>query len=183
MKKVTRFVSIFFILICSIAVFSSCDFLRKVSGRPTSEDLALMGRLLEMKEQMKIDSLQRAQDSIRIAKEAAMEQERLDSLRAVAKLDSMGTNLSDVFRFGDPENDIPGKFSAIIGVYRSNLTAAEKISAVRHNGFEPIVFNFAGGERAVCLISSDNLAEVADIVEKGRASNDCPKDAWIYVKH
>jgi len=183
MKKVTRFVSISFILIYCVAAFSSCDFLRKVAGRPTSEDLALGKRLLDMKEQMKADSLQRVHDSLQIAAQLIKEQEYRDSLSAVSRLDSMGTNLSGIFRFGEPQNDIPGKFSAIIGVYRSNYTAAEKMSEVRNNGFNPFAIVFEGGERAVCLISSDNLSDVADAIELGRTTKDCPKDAWIYVKH
>jgi len=183
MKKVTRFISISLILIYSVAAFSSCDFLRKVAGRPTSEDLALGKRLLEMKQQMKADSLRRVQDSLEIVAQLIKEQEYKDSLTAVARLDSMGTNLSAVFRFGEPQNEIPGKFSAIVGVYRSNYMAAEKMSAAIHNGFEPFTINFEGGERAVCLVSSDNLADVADAIEEGRRTKDCPFDAWIYVKH
>lgn len=182
MKKVTRFISISLILIGGINVFSSCDFLRRVAGRPTSEDLTLMSHLQQMKEQMRLDSLRRSEDSIRIAQELIARQQRADSLTAARRLDSMGTKLSPVFRFGVPENDIPGKFNAIIGVFRTDEMAVQVLSRARGNGFDPLIFNFPSGEKAVCLISSDELSEVEEVIREGRSTRDCPKDAWIYVK-
>lgn len=173
MKKVIRILLIF-----SILCISSCDFLRKVAGRPTEADLQAKAERIELRRQ-------EVRDSISAALEALRAKQIQDSLEAVAvarSLDSLGVKLSSVFRFGEPQEKLGYRYNLIIGVFRNRFIADSKYQIASNRGFSPFLIPFNGGINALCLCSSDSLGDVLDVYITGRKANVCPSDAWVYVK-
>lgn len=170
MKKVIRILLIF-----SILCTSSCDFLRKVAGRPTEADLKVKAECLE-------HSRQEAQDSISAALEALRAEQIRDSLEAVGTLDSLGVKMSSVFRFGDPLEGLECRYNLIIGVFRNKSIVDAKCKVAAGSGFQPFLISFDGGVTALCLCGSDSLGDVLDACLAGRKANVCPSDAWVYVR-
>lgn len=173
MKKVIRILLIF-----SILCVSSCDFLRKVAGRPTESDLKAKAERIECRRQEVQDSISAALEALR-AKEI---QDSLETVAAAGSLDSLGVKLSSVFRFGEPLEGLEYKYNLIIGVFRTRSIVDSKCRAASDSGFQPFLIPFNGGINALCLCSSDSLGDVVDVYIAGSKARVCPSDAWVYVK-
>lgn len=173
MKKISRI-----ILLAFMVVLSSCNFMRRVAGRPDSSELARKAVQIEARETY-------IKDSIRQAKRARQAREAVvtDSLAALPVLREHGVKLSDVFSFGQPVRELEHRYNLIIGVYRNPATAKTQMLKVASLGFTPLRIDFEGGECAVCLVADNSLEKVASRAAEGMALKACPRDAWIYVKH
>lgn len=172
MKKVIRILLIF-----SILCLSSCDFLRKVAGRPTEADLEAKAERIELRRQQ-------VRDSIIAAQEAALAlriQDSLETAAATHSLDSLGVKLSSVFRFGEPQEELEYKYNLIIGVFRNKSIADAKYKVASDWGFSPFLIPFNGGVNALCLCGSDALKDIVNAYAGGRTAGVCPRDAWVYV--
>lgn len=173
MKKVIRILLIF-----SILCISSCDFLRKVAGRPTEADLKAKAERIERRHQEVQDSISAVQEALR----AKQVQDSLETVAAAGSLDSLGVKLSSVFRFGEPLEGLEYKYNLIIGVFRTRSIVDSKCKAASDSGFQPFLIPFEGGVNALCLCGSDSLGVVLDAFLAGRKANVCPRDAWVYVR-
>lgn len=170
MKKVTTYITlvIFFLSI------TSCDFMRRVAGRPTSAEIAAKSEALELRRQQREDSLRFV---------AAIEAARRDSLVTVARVREAGVKISDKFFFGEPLQPLEKRYNLIIGVYRTSTMASKQIRDAQSKGFSVSSIFFKDGIRALCLVSDDDLKAVADVIENAVAAGVLPKDAWIYENH
>ena len=173
MKKVAVFFAIILFLFC----VDSCDFLRRVAGRPTSEEIRLRSTFVNAHKTSLPDSTRMPE-----TKSGEAESKQLDSLDAKRRTDSLGVKLSSVFRFGTPVKELEHKYNLIVGVFRQRTTATRYFNSYVSNGFSPSFIEFPTGETALCLGSSDALSDVADIIVEGRRKGLCPSDAWIYCK-
>lgn len=172
MKKVIRILLIF-----SILYISSCDFLRKVAGRPTEAEIEARAVYIE-------ERRQEIQDSVFASWKAQREAEVQDSIliaQTAHRLDSMGVKLSAVFRFGQPQEQLKYRYNLIIGVFRTKSIVDSECKAASDSGFQPFLIPFNGGINALCLCGSDSLGVVADTYVAGRKAKICPRDAWVYV--
>ena len=173
MKKRIRIVSI----ILTFLSLTSCDFVRKIAGRPTSGELAEKSELIEQRRKRQADSLQKL-ESERIIRENFLR----DSLAAAAVLKPLGIDFSYSFSFGEPVDGTLCRYNAVVGVYRTKGAADKALSHLRSKGCKPGRIFFSGGEMAVLLCSSDSLSEVVTTLMKARAAGGiCPKDTWIYI--
>ncbi len=168
MKKVATYIlfGAFFLNI------TSCDFFRKVAGRPTSDVIAYKSAALEQKRQQEKDSVNMA---------AALERSRRDSLSVVGEINALGVKLSDVFYFGDPIDGLQYKYHLVMGVYRTNKMAQQQLDDLSSKGFQPSTLLFKGGVQAVVLERSDDIAVIASTLKRAKAAGVCPKDAWVHV--
>lgn len=173
MKKISRII----LLVCMV-LLSSCNFMRRVAGRPDSSELARKSVQIEARETYIKDSIKQAKRA-RQAREAVVS----DSLAALPVLREHGVKLSDVFSFGQPVRELEHRYNLIIGVYRNPATAKTQMLKVASLGFTPLRIDFEGGECAVCLVADNSLEKVAARAAEGMALKACPRDAWIYVKH
>ncbi len=170
MKKVATYVlfGAFFLNI------TSCDFFRKVAGRPTSDIIAYKSMALEQRRQQIRDSL----DMV-----AALEKSRRDSLAVVGEINALGVKLSDVFYFGDPIDGLQYKYHLVMGVYRTNKMAQQQIDALAASGYQTYTLLFKGGVQAVVLERSDDISVIASTLKRAKASGVCPKDVWVHVNN
>lgn len=168
MKKLT----IYFVLALIFSTLTSCDFLRSVAGRPTSEQLAAKRQMIERREVEIRDSIRR-EEQIR-----KFEAEEAEGRQMLA---DAGFRTNNVFSFGAPLEALEHKYYVIIGVYRNSLTADEQVKSVSASGFFPSRIYFDGGIQAVVLCHSDRLKEIATTLNEARAGKVCPKDSWVYI--
>lgn len=168
MKKVGLYI-LFWVFFLNI---TSCDFIRTIAGRPTSEDIELKSKQLALQKKHEKDSLERA---------AAILKAQQDSIAAAQALREAGVRLSDVFAFGEPVTALEHRYHLIVGVYRTDSKAREQIDAARCAGFDVMTILFRNGVQAVAICASDDLKQIASAVEIGFACGVCPKDAWIHV--
>lgn len=175
MKKVTTI-----ILILSFLTLQGCDFLRRVAGRPTSDDLQAKAHAIELRDKSVSDSLERERERIRqelVAAEAA----RLDSLETVRQFEQMDVRLSSVFTYGAPLVPLQHKYNMICGVFRKADVARRHFNKLEQIGFEPAFIDFEGGVKALCVASSDRLSDLYAVYVHGRNIKAIPADSWVYV--
>lgn len=167
MKKVTTYITlvIFFLNI------TSCDFLRRVAGRPTSAEIACKSEALELRRQQREDSLRFV---------AAIEAARRDSVEKAARIRGLGIKISDVFFYGKPLEPLHHRYNLIVGVFRTNAMASKQMREVESAGFPASEIFFRDGIRAIVLAADDDLGGVADVAEGAANAGVLPKDAWIY---
>lgn len=164
-------------LCCIMAV--SCDFVRRIAGRPTSADIEQIRqeRALEQERlhQARLDSMkqvrQQMEDSL-----AALEAYLLDSL-----VQSKGA-AHDPSSLGGVQGEKPkGKYCVVVGAFRNRDNATRKQKACEEAGYEVTLVYFRNGLTAVTLCPSDSLPETVERLHALRAKGICPPDGWILL--
>ena len=168
--------SCIFLVILSLLCLTGCDFMRKLAGRPTSEDV-------EMK---RIEILR--------AEEAAL-QARLDSLRNVEQkmirdslnaLDSIrqlgGSILNPASLGGLFATKLEARYYIILGSFRSRSNAEGLFNVAKDAGYKPALISFGkGGLIAVGVSPVNKLSDAFTALNSVKKEKFCPKDVWILV--
>jgi len=144
--------SINVVLVLILCVFSvcSCDFLRKVAGRPDSA-------VIEQK-RVEIAAAQKAlKDSIA----------RADSLRQVELAVEAAKKLEN------------SKFGIVLGSFKEAQNAEKLLQRAKDAGYAGRIFNYRGLQ-TVLICPSDDAEEVKKGLEVVSKEPFCPSGAWIY---
>lgn len=169
-----RFIVYILLILSSLTLFSSCDYLRRLAGRPTSEDIAVI------KERIVADSIARA-DSIAkvqaaIAAKHKAEEEMKEALAIIGGEGMYIKKLSETA--GLRSGTIPARYAIVTGGYSQHSNTMIQI-----NSFSPDMnatyITLGNGLEAVLVVPSDNLLEVANSIPQVRAQRMCPKGIWI----
>ena len=156
-----------------IAVFSGCDFLRRLAGRPTSEDIEAKRELIRQEQaahQARLDSLKR------IEKAAA------DSLEMLDRIKNSGEMMLPVstLRRADAMK-LAHRYYIVVGAFSDSANAAWLAERIEKSGFEVVKIPYGNGFTAVGAAGTDSLAGLWDNLGKVKAAEFCPKDVWILV--
>ena len=150
--------------------------MRKLAGRPTSEEV----------EQMRIEILK--------AEEAAL-QARLDSLRNVEQrmlkdsleaLDSIrqlgGSILNPAKLGGLFATRLESRYYIILGSFRSRANAEALFNVAKDAGYKPALITFGkGGLIAVGVSPVNKLSDALAALNEVKKETFCPKDVWVLV--
>ena len=167
------------LLASAVLLLGSCDFVRKVAGRPTAREV----------EEIRI---------ARIAEEQAAHQARLDSMRRVEQrmadslaaleahlLDSLsqrkGTILNPSRLGGLYTTKLETRYCIIVGAFRTRAYAERKLQRCNEAGYTATIVSFRNGLNAVAVCPSNDLNEILRTLRTLRGNGICPKDGWILV--
>lgn len=165
MKKLSV---IAFLFLCVLSV-SSCDFFRRVAGRPTSEDIRAKREMIEREEaehRARMDSLQSLRKSV------------ADSL---AVMDSLRSGESPLI-FSRPlaeesVRELTSRYYVVIGAFGNAENAAKCASSAEEAGYESSMIKYRNGFTVVGICATDSIS-VAYASLKTVRGGFC-KDAWI----
>jgi hypothetical protein len=160
----------------ALLMLTGCDFMRKLAGRPTSEDI----------ENKRIELLR--------AEEAAL-QARLDSLRQVEQkmlqdslnvLDSIrqlgGSVLNPASMGGLFATKLEARYYIILGSFRTRSYAEALFSVAKDAGYKPALISFGkGGLIAVGVSPVNRLSDAFAALSEVRKEKFCPSDVWVLV--
>ena len=163
MKK-TLILCLFLVLVS----VSSCDFVRKLAGRPTSVQLEELRREQIAREEARFKALA---DSM-----AAREAFLLDSLSQANGTVVNPSKLGGLFT-----TKLDARYYIIVGAFRGRYYAERKLKACNEAGYRATIISFRNGLLAVGICPSDNLDETVKKVKELRGQGVCPKDSWILV--
>ena len=157
----------------------SCDFVRRIAGRPTAEEVkqihAEQLRAEEARHQAVLDSMEQVKkhlaDSI-----AARESYLLDSL-AQAK----GTILNPSKMGGLFTTKLEARYHIVVGAFRGRYYAERKLKSCNEAGYTATIVSFRNGLLAVAICPSNDLTETVKNLRQLRGTGVCPKDSWILV--
>lgn len=153
---------------------TGCDFMRKLAGRPTSEDI----------EKIRVEKL--------LAEEAALKAS-LDSLKAEKQciqdsIDALelfvqqgGTVLNPSKLGGLYTTKLQYRYYVIIGAFRTRSNAEALLMKAETAGYKPALISFRNGLLAVGLCPVDECSSAVEMVKKIRQESFCPSDVWILV--
>ena len=160
----------------ALLMFTGCDFMRKLAGRPTSEDI----------ENKRIELLR--------AEEAAL-QARLDSLKQVEQkmlqdslnvLDSIrqlgGSILNPASMGGLFATKLEARYYIILGSFRTRSYAEALFNLAKDAGYKPALISFGkGGLIAVGVSPVNRLSDAFAALNEVRKEKFCPSDVWVLV--
>ena len=171
------------ILLSAMLMLSGCDFLRKVAGRPTSADIE--AKKLEIvrvekekaeqaREQARLDSIKAVMEQLRLAEEKAAK----DSLDAYAEIRSKNCKIYHI-------TDLKGldhRYYFVVGSFKESANATRFISKLSKNpDLKPVKVLLRNNMYAVAVCPRDKVTEVPAVVDKIKAKQFCPKEAWVLV--
>jgi len=167
------------LLSLAVLLSGSCDFVRKVAGRPTAaevEDIRIEQiRAEEAAHQARLDSMKRVEqhlaDSI-----AALEAHLLDSLSQVK-----GTILNPSKLGGLYTTKLETRYCIIVGAFRTRAYAERKLLKCNQAGYTATIVSFRNGLNAVAVCPSNDLNEILRTLRQLRGNGICPADGWILV--
>ncbi len=167
--------TVILVLLCAALMAGSCDFMRKVAGRPTSAELQEM---VAAREQEKEQTASAEQERLKREQER---QYQADSLFAVQTMESIVFNrLSDLNV--SVITDLPAKYNVVIGAFSEASNAEKLIAQLKEAGYEASPMRYRSGKTAVLVCSSDSFVELGKSFASLQKEKYCPKDVWVIVK-
>lgn len=155
---------------------SGCDFMRKVAGRPTSEDIE--NKRLELLRAEEA-ALQARLDSLRQA-EQKMLQDSLDALDSIRQLG--GSILNPASLGGLFATKLESRYYIIVGSFRARSNAEKLFNDAKAAGYRPALISFGkGGLIAVGVSPVNKLPDALAALNEVKQEKFCPSDVWILV--
>ena len=133
-------------------MMTSCDFFRKIAGKPTSKDIERMRIEAQAKKQRQLDSINKA---------------KADSLARIAAEEAAKKALND-------------RFYVILGSFKVPGNAERMYAFLEKNNYTPRNIRFKNGFDLVSAASTNNLQEALRIMEDLLSYEYCPDDVWVY---
>ena len=162
-------------VILAALMATSCDFMRKVAGRPTSEDLKTM---VAAREQEKEQAARAEQERQQRERER---QYQADSLLAVQTMEGIVMNRLSELNV-NVVTELPAKYNVVIGAFSDASNADNLISQLKAAGYEASPMRYRSGKTAVLACSSDSFVELGKSFASLQKEKYCPKDVWVIVK-
>ena len=168
--------SCIFILIVAMLSLSGCDFMRKLAGRPTSEDVEMKRLEILRAEEA---ALQARLDSLRNVEQKMIQ----DSLNALDSIRQIGGSILNPASLGGLfATKLEARYYIILGSFRSRANAESLFNVAKSAGYKPALISFGkGGLIAVGVSPVNRLPDAYTALSDVRKEKFCPKDVWILV--
>ena len=160
----------------ALLLLTGCDFMRKLAGRPTSEDIENKKiELLRAEEaalQARLDSLREAQQK--------MLQDSLNVLDSIRQLG--GSILNPASMGGLFATKLEARYYIILGSFRARSNAEALFNLTKAAGYKPALISFGkGGLIAVGVSPVNRLSDALVALNEVKKEKFCPSDVWILV--
>lgn len=164
------------LVLMSAMLLTGCDFMRKLAGRPTSEDIELkrleLIRAEEAALKARLDSLKNI--------EQRMLKDSLDALDSIRQLG--GSILNPASLGGLFATKLESRYYIILGSFRVRSNAESLFNRAKDAGYRPALISFGkGGLIAVGVCPVNRLQDAYKSLSEVRKEKFCPKDVWILV--
>ena len=168
--------SCIFLIVAAVLCLTGCDFMRKLAGRPTSEDVEMKRieilRAEEAALQARLDSLRKV--------EQRMIQDSLNALDSIRQIG--GSILNPASLGGLFATKLEARYYIILGSFRTRANAESLFKVAKEAGYKPALISFGkGGLIAVGVSPVNRLPDAYTALNDVRKEKFCPKDVWILV--
>lgn len=139
-------------------LFTSCDFVRSIMGKPTTKELEKMRleAVANAKKQRQIDSL----NQVKAAEEALAL--KLAQEKAAA------------------EAALKGRYFIVLGSFQVPDNATRMMTQLKKDGYKPQYITFKNGFKLIAAAAYDNYRKAFEDMDKFLEYDNCPEDVWIY---
>ena len=164
------------LIVAAVLCLTGCDFMRKLAGRPSSEDVEIRRieilRAQEAALQARLDSLRR--------EEQKMIQDSLNALDSIRQ--SGGSILNPAALGGLFATKLEARYYVVLGSFKSKTNAETLFNVAKEAGYKPALINFGkGGLIAVGVCPANRLSDAYAALNEVRNEPFCPQDVWILV--
>jgi hypothetical protein len=167
--------SVIFLMLAAALTLTSCDFMRKMSGRPTKEELKMLKGEIE-----RIDQLRQEEARVR-ANIDSLEQVRksLEESMAVANVPVAPKPAVDNSKY--LTKNLENRYYVIIGAFQSYNNAKALKDKADKLGYSPVLIGCRDGLIGVGVCPVDEYADALLALQMLRREKFCPSDPWIYT--
>lgn len=161
------------VLAVTVVLLGGCDFLRGLTGRPTSADIAAKKAVIELdkaRHQARLDSLAAA------SKQASDSLALLDSIRLAGKQMRGSERLG-----GLGSSRLESRYYIVIGVFSNKDNASRLAGRALKAGITPVSIPCTNGCTAIAILPTDNIKDLYSAILSCDKYDFCPKDTWILV--
>ncbi len=163
-----------FILFPLVLSVSSCDFLRSLAGRPTSEQIKSAQTKASAEEVPQEDA---------VCKES-MPQEEVPC-ESEYKMVKRHGRLNVPFAYTHTNSTLRQTpeytYYVIVGTYRQKPTLGKMLSDAKAAGYDPVLLEYTNGLVSVGLLPCDELAKAIDAYATVKSEKFCPADACVLI--
>ena len=155
---------------------TGCDFMRRLAGRPTSEDVEVKRLELLRAEEF---ALQARLDSLRHIEQMMVR----DSLNALDSIRQLGGSILNPASLGGLfATKLEARYYIILGSFRSRANAEGLLKVAKDAGYKPALISFGkGGLIAVGVSPVNRLSDAFTALNSVKKESFCPADVWILV--
>lgn len=159
-----------------LPLVTGCDFMRKLAGRPTAEEVEMMRIELLRAEEA---ALQARLDSLRNVEQRMLQ----DSLNAIDSIRQLGGSILNPASLGGLfATKLESRYYIILGSFRSRANAEGLFNVAKGAGYRPALISFGkGGLIAVGVCPVNRLSDALANLGEVKKESFCPKDVWILV--
>jgi hypothetical protein len=164
------------LIIATMLCLTGCDFMRKLAGRPTSEDVELKRIEILRAEEA---ALQARLDSLRNVEQRMIQ----DSLNALDSIRQLGGSILNPASLGGLfATKLEARYYIILGSFRTRANAEALFNVAKEAGYKPALISFGkGGLIAVGVCPVNRLPDAFVSLNTVKKESFCPKDVWILV--
>lgn len=164
------------LILASLLTLTGCDFMRKLAGRPTSEEVEMM-RLEILKAEEAV--LQARLDSLRNVEQRMLQ----DSLNTIDSIRQLGGSILNPATLGGLfATKLESRYYIILGSFRSRANAEALFNVAKNAGYKPALITFGkGGLIAVGVCPVNRLSDAYSSLNEVKKESFCPKDVWILI--
>lgn len=161
----------FVLLLTAVLLFSGCDRIRSMMGKPTSKDLERLKVEAEAQRKAERDSLARAEeaaaaDTVAAAAAPVVTPEKPAPKPAASSSFAPATGLQ--------------RYSVMVGSYVKDYNVRAMKRRMEKRGETVLVIPFKSGFTGVSVLTTDNYADARTKLREMIASGSVPSDSWIY---
>lgn len=157
-----------------LSVFSGCDFIRTIAGRPTSAELKAKQTLISQYE-----AEQKAAREIAEAK-ARAEADSSAAVKAIQEENIAMRPYSGRIVSLDPEQT-GFRYFLVLGAFSVGANAEGLAERLREAGCKPVLLRAADGKVLVAGAASDNVADIYSEYSRLKAEDFFPDGVWIMI--
>lgn len=165
-----RTTKLILLLLLASASLSSCDFFRKIAGRPTSEQIEAKRALIESERNSHLRRLEGADSLSRSLVDSLAV---LDSIQA-----SNGTLIASRQLTDESRMSLRYRYYVVVGAFSKKENASRAADNAAKAGYEAALIQYNNGFTAVGVCPSNSIVEVCTSLRKIKESSFCP-DAWV----
>lgn len=165
-----------FALLLVLCLVSSCDFFRRMAGRPDSAWIQEKKERIELSQRLR-DSLDRARrDSVLRAEKAAA-----DFLKAVDSLSKAGKIRKASVVRSIPSSWLNARWGLVVGAFSSDSNAKKLAAKYEAAGYATRIFQTRRGLNILIVAPCNNIAEAVKALEETKQLPFASKEAWLIV--
>ncbi len=168
-------IRIFTLILAAVVLFSGCDRIRSMMGKPTSSDLERLRVEKEAQEKALRDSIARAEEALAVDSVAAATPEKPVAAKPVVTKPTVEKPTV----VSSSTGNLP-RYSVVVGSYVKEYNVRAMTRRMEKRGETVTVIPFKSGFTGVAVFTTNDFAEARAKRKEMLASGAVPSDTWIY---